>query len=159
MSRSWNLTQSALASTARSTSCLARSTLPWWLLPISAITKVGWSLPTRWLPTVKESLVGEAIATMRPRASSTGTRLTPSRNFQSSSSTKVPSVTVRGERLATLIALVSMLELPAVSQRRTSPSVSEPCSTPCSSTRKIVRALLALILARVLSKESSAKAT
>ena len=38
MSRSWNFTMSAPASTDRSTSCLASDTSPWWLMPISEIS-------------------------------------------------------------------------------------------------------------------------
>ena len=41
MSRSWNFTTSAPASTDRSTSSLAKSTEPWWLMPISLITSAG----------------------------------------------------------------------------------------------------------------------
>ena len=43
MSRSWNFTQSAPAATDRSTSSLASATEPWWLMPISLITKAGLS--------------------------------------------------------------------------------------------------------------------
>ena len=46
MSRSWNFTTSAPASTDRSTSSLAKSTEPWWLMPISLITSAGLSRST-----------------------------------------------------------------------------------------------------------------
>ena len=77
------------------------------------MTMAGSSGPTRWVPMVKESLPGQATATTRPRSSRTGTRVTPSRKSQSISSMRVPSVTDRGEWLATVEAGTSRSVWPA----------------------------------------------
>ena len=72
MSRIWNLAQSAPASWAASINRIAMSRSPLWLLPISAITKLGSPAPMRRLPSCRPSLAGRATATMRPWLSSSG---------------------------------------------------------------------------------------
>ena len=89
---------------------------------------------------------GVAIATSRPRSSSTGMRSTPGRIRVLTSDSGVPSETERKERLAIEpAARVISGAVSEISQRRTSPSDRDPVTVPCSSTRKTMRDWLALI--------------
>ena len=144
ISRSWSLTALAPAATQWSTRVVASSTSPWWLLPISPITRAGRPSPIVWRPIVRVRGTGEAIATMRPRSSSTGMRSTPGRARASMRSIDVPSRTDTNDvRAASAAGASRSGAVCAVSQRRTSPSDREPVTTPWASARNTTRARLA----------------
>ena len=157
MSRSWNFTASAPACTERSTSSLASSTEPLWLMPISLMTKVGCPFPTSCRPTRKASLRLTATATRWPCSSSSGTWSTaPWKSSRISA-----GVAVAGALTAVVFAASEQGRERSTSgcsaiQRRTSPSVREPTRCPCSVTQKTIRALFAVIFSRARNTGSSA---
>ena len=140
MSRIWNLAQSAPAAWAASISRSASSTSPLWLLPISAITKLGSPAPMRRSPSCKPSVAGRATATIRPCLSSSGSAMMRVVSSPASSAGGVPSAALR--QLGFIAAVTgrfrSMSSLSAI-QRRKSPSVSTPWRMPDSVTTKISR--------------------
>ncbi len=160
MSRIWNLAQSAPAAWAASISCRAMPISPLWLLPISAITKLGSPSPMRRLPSCRPSVAGRATATMRPWLSSSGRAMILEVSSPESSAGGVPSGALR--QLGFIAAVTgrfrSMSPQLAI-QRRKSPSVSTPWRMPASDTTKISRDWFAVILLRAERMLSSAKTT
>ena len=158
MSRSWNFTASAPASTARSTRRRARSTSPWWLLPISAIRNAGWPSPIRCPPIRSSASRLIARAVRRPRSSSSGRCSAPAGRASRISAGEAPRDAVAGSRWATSAAATSSdASGCATSQRRTSPSVREPTRKPWVSTTNTVRSRLSVIFCRAARSESSGK--
>ena len=60
--RFWNFTAWQPAATATSMSCLAMSTSPLWLMPISPMTYTGCPVPTSWSPIWTERSAGTVVA-------------------------------------------------------------------------------------------------
>ena len=133
---------------------------PLWLLPISAITKLGSPSPMRREPNCKPSVAGNATATIRPWLSSSGRAMIRDVSRLESSPGGVPSAALRqlGFMAAVTGRFKSMSPQPAI-QRRKSPSVRTPCKMPDSDTTKISRDLLAVILLRAERIVSSANTT
>ena len=158
-SRIWNFTQSAPDSTAASISSNAKSRLPLWLLPISAMSKQGLPGPMFRPARAKGASRGRAIATHRPSGSVRGTMWTLSSNL---ASIRVTSSVIRAEvKSRLMISPIGWSRSGCVShniQRRMSPSVRIPWRMPVVSTQTTMPSSLSSILWRTSRTDSSSRA-
>ena len=148
MWRIWNLTASAPDSFVAWIRRRAISTLPLWLMPISAITKTGLSSLIVRSPMCRPSSRPRRRTTpiRRRRASSKGRNLIRSENRRRTSSGGSVSSAVAHAAFAISRAGRDRSATDCFSsQRRTSPSVSTPSSTPDSSTHSTKPCWLASI--------------
>ena len=141
--------------------CVPRSeAMSLWLLPISAMTKLGSPAPLRLLPSCSPLFAVLATATIRPWLSSKGIAMIRVVSRPASSAGDVPSAALRHSAFMAAVTgrFRSISPHPAI-QRRKSPSVRTPCRIPDSVTTKINRDWLAVILLRAERIVSSAKTT